>query len=173
MVDVSVLKKKSSLPSRLHNIKCIYIHTQITITNWRQVEGSQQIHALRSLLSGNAFNNCWRSSCARLLLQVCEILLHIHLSDQNACVNHFERKLQNILRRNDIESDIITPEYGKLNCFMNPEYALLPYLYGPIGVLLLCNLIFFSFTIYDMYKIQQSTKFASMSSSKNPKQKQS
>ncbi|OXA56280.1 G-protein coupled receptor Mth [Folsomia candida] len=30
--------------------------------------------------------------------------------------------------KNDIESDIITPEYGKLNCFMNPEYALLPYL---------------------------------------------
>ena len=65
------------------------------------------------------------------------------------------------------------PEYGRQRCLLDPEYAQLVYAYGPAGVLLFCNLVFFTVTLYTMYQIQQSTKFATSSSSKNKQQKQS
>src|SRR5688500_11696148 len=76
--------------------------------------------------------------------------------------------------RDDIESDVIIPLYGKTRCYMNPGKPMFFYLYGPIGCLLAVNLGFFLFTIYSMYRIQQSTKFASSSSSRsNARQNQS
>lgn len=75
--------------------------------------------------------------------------------------------------RDDVDSEVIVPEYGKMNCYMDKKYATLPYMHAPAGILLSCNVIFFIVTVYRMYEIQQSTKFATMSSSKNVKQRQS
>lgn len=75
--------------------------------------------------------------------------------------------------RDNIENDIIIPLYGITRCYLDPGKSMLAYVYGPVGVLLVINLLFFIFTIISMYKIQQSTKFASASSSKNEKQRQS
>lgn len=46
--------------------------------------------------------------------------------------------------RDDPDSDIIVPEYGKKTCYVDREYATLPYLHGPAGILLTCNLVFFT-----------------------------
>jgi len=76
--------------------------------------------------------------------------------------------------RDDLESNVITPQYGVRRCFLENQWAIIPYLYGPISVLMMCNLGFFVVTVFDMYKIQQSTKFAAVSSSsKNSRQNQS
>lgn len=71
---------------------------------------------------------------------------------------------QMITRRDDPESEVIVPRYGVTRCTMDRS-ADLPYLFGPISVLLGCNLILFPTTLYHIYKSQKITKLSGMKSS--------
>ncbi|CAG7833263.1 unnamed protein product, partial [Allacma fusca] len=71
--------------------------------------------------------------------------------------------------RNDFDSGIVVPEYGRKSCRLDKEYALLVYSFGPAGILLIFNLVCFSFTMYAMYSVEKATN----NSSKKNKQKQS
>ncbi|CAL8122825.1 unnamed protein product [Orchesella dallaii] len=72
----------------------------------------------------------------------------------------------------DLEINIILPRYGWNKCFIDLEYAALPYLFAPVGVLLIINCILYLTTIFHIHKLQESTKFASASSSSIQVQKQ-
>ena len=76
--------------------------------------------------------------------------------------------------RDEPESGVIVPEYGKIECGPEPEYALWTYQNGPAGIFLLFNIFFFAFTVYGIYKTQEEAKFASSSSSNqvDPKARQ-
>ncbi|ODM94069.1 putative G-protein coupled receptor Mth-like 1 [Orchesella cincta] len=63
----------------------------------------------------------------------------------------------------DPESEVIVPRYGVSRCTMDRQ-ADLPYLFGPISVLLACNLILFPTTLYYIYKSQQMAKMSGMKS---------
>ena len=57
------------------------------------------------------------------------------------------------------------PEYGRIECGPEPEYALWTFQNGPAGVFLLFNIFFFASTVYGIYKRQEDAKFATSSSS--------
>ncbi|CAL8098922.1 unnamed protein product [Orchesella dallaii] len=63
----------------------------------------------------------------------------------------------------DPESEVIVPRYGVSRCTMDRQ-ADLPYLFGPISVLLACNLILFPTTLYYIYKSQKMAKMSGMKS---------
>jgi len=65
--------------------------------------------------------------------------------------------------RNDVESNIVTPNYGGLKCFVSIEKASLEYIYAPLAILIITNILFFLSTIRTLYKLRQSTKVATTS----------
>ena len=70
-----------------------------------------------------------------------------------------------LFSRDEPESGVIVPEYGKIECGPEPEYALWTYQNGPAGIFLLFNLFFFASTLYGIYRTQEDAKFATSSSS--------
>ncbi|ODM97329.1 hypothetical protein Ocin01_09339, partial [Orchesella cincta] len=72
----------------------------------------------------------------------------------------------------ELEENIVLPRYGWNKCFMDLEYAALPYYFAPAGSLLILNCILYFTTIFHIHKLQESTKFASATSSSSQVQKQ-
>lgn len=62
---------------------------------------------------------------------------------------------------------LLTPAYGKDSCFPQQK-ALGAYLYYPIAIMIILNLVLFAVTTYKLYLYRQSTKMAT----KDDKQQQ-
>ncbi|CAL8129822.1 unnamed protein product [Orchesella dallaii] len=75
------------------------------------------------------------------------------------------------LFKDDPQLFVITPRFGERNCYFYGEKEKLPYFYGPVGLLLTINSIFFVCTIYSLHKLQNDTKFATRQSSRQEKQR--
>lgn len=60
---------------------------------------------------------------------------------------------------------VIVPDYGKVHCGPEPEYAVWAYHVWPAGMFLLFNLFFFASTLYGIYRTPEDAKFATSSSS--------
>ncbi|ODN00285.1 G-protein coupled receptor Mth2 [Orchesella cincta] len=73
--------------------------------------------------------------------------------------------------RDDPQLFVITPRFGERNCYFYGEKEKLPYFYGPVGLLLTINSIFFVCTIYSLHKLQNDTKFATRQSSRQEKKR--
>jgi len=59
-----------------------------------------------------------------------------------------------------IPDSVIKPKYGQRKCWLDDDSALAAYFYGPIGVLLLVNLIFFILTSWTLYIATKVSKHA-------------
>lgn len=73
--------------------------------------------------------------------------------------------------RGQADSGVIRPRFGERKCYFYGDMEKLPYFYGPVGVLLLIDLVFFINTVYSIQKLQKDTKFATRQSSKQDKQR--
>ncbi|CAL8122821.1 unnamed protein product [Orchesella dallaii] len=71
-----------------------------------------------------------------------------------------------VMYRDDVYSDIITPEYGRIVCYVEPRYARFLFVILPVAVLLGINLFLFCNTAYAVYNLKKSAQFASTSSTK-------
>ncbi len=69
--------------------------------------------------------------------------------------------MSNFLARDDgdCEVDVIVPLYGHKSCYIVAD-ARPYYLYYPVGVLMLVNLVLAGFTVYNMWKHDMETKRA-------------
>ena len=59
---------------------------------------------------------------------------------------------------------LIAPGYGQDGCFFSSNAATFVYLYGPIGFLLVMNLLLFILTIVSMYKLKKTSSIATSTS---------
>jgi len=66
----------------------------------------------------------------------------------------------------DPESEVIVPEYGKMECHLI-DAAKGVYLYYIIGLLLVSNLIFMGLTFYTIYKFKEGTRAVDTARSNN------
>jgi len=57
-----------------------------------------------------------------------------------------------------MDSEVIIPEYGRFTCNIGSRDAFWAYMYGPVGVLLVANIVFFLTTIVTMWRILQAAK---------------
>jgi G protein-coupled receptor Mth (Methuselah protein) len=55
----------------------------------------------------------------------------------------------------DLDNEVIIPEYGRFTCNIGSRDAFWAYMYGPVGFLLLSNLIFFTRTVCQLWRLQQ------------------
>ncbi|PSN29392.1 G-protein coupled receptor Mth2 [Blattella germanica] len=58
----------------------------------------------------------------------------------------------------DIPDDFIKPEFGVEKCWFRGDKALLAYFFGPIGVIVLCNIVLFIATAFRIVHLKRETK---------------
>ena len=63
----------------------------------------------------------------------------------------------------NLPPNIIKPNFGGLKCWFSSRESFLAYLYGPVAVLILSNIIFFVMTIVLLYRASTETAFAASS----------
>ena len=101
---------------------------------------------------------CHSRDCVRFCLRVgiCQPEYMLKVSAEKNLV---------LFCRDEPESGVIVPEYGKIECGPEPEYALWTYQNGPAGIFLLSNIIFFASTLYGIYRTQKGAKCGNSSRS--------
>lgn len=70
----------------------------------------------------------------------------------------------------DVSSEVIIPEYGRFTCNIGSRDAFWAYMYGPVGFLLVSNMVFFITTVVAMWRILYNPKTESNVTPKHKKQ---
>merc|ERR1712136_696738 len=60
----------------------------------------------------------------------------------------------------NLPDSIIKPSFGVTHCWFIDSTSLMAYLYGPIGVIILSNIIFFILTAMQLYRASIEAAFA-------------
>ena len=76
-----------------------------------------------------------------------------------------------LISRDQPDAPITRPRFGDRKCYFFGYAEQLPYFYGPVGFLLIIDLLFFTHTIYSLQKLQKDTKFATQQSSRQDKKR--
>lgn len=64
------------------------------------------------------------------------------------------------------DDDVITPDYGKSVCYVEPQFGRIYFVIIPIAVLLGANFVLFCNTAYAVFKAKKSAQFATINSTK-------